>query len=93
MHGTKTGLFTERVRQTFSDEALEKLDLKLAENKDTCWLKSIFRKHRKAFSYLQHSIVWQALLPKLTVIEALQQASALTEHSITTRPVSQSVQL
>ncbi|EPD8245899.1 TnsD family Tn7-like transposition protein, partial [Shigella flexneri] len=30
--------------------------------------------------------------PKLTVIEALQQASALTEHSITTRPVSQSVQ-
>ncbi|HAX8160070.1 TPA: transcriptional antiterminator [Escherichia coli] len=85
-------LVAERVRQTFSDEALEKLDLKLAENKDTCWLKSIFRKHRKAFSYLQHSIVWQALLPKLTVIEALQQASALTEHSITTRPVSQSVQ-
>lgn len=42
-------LVAERVRQTFSDEALEKLDLKLAEKSRTRWLKSIFRKHRKAF--------------------------------------------
>lgn len=36
--------------------------------------------------------MWQALLPKLTLIEVLQQASVITEHSIATRPVSQSVQ-
>lgn len=29
---------------------------------DTCWLKTIFRKHRKAFSYLEHIIVWHSLL-------------------------------
>src|SRR5690606_30403298 len=46
----------------------------------------------KTFSYLQHSIVWQSLLPKLTVIEVLQQASAITEHSIATGYVSKSVQ-
>ena len=85
-------LVAERVRHSFSDEVLEKLHLTLEEHKETCWLKSIFRKHRKTFSYLQHSIVWQALLPKLTIIEALQQASAITEHSIATRRVSQSVQ-
>lgn len=84
-------LVAERVRQTFSDEVLEKLHLTLEEHKETCWLKSIFRKHRKTFSYLQHSIVWQALLPKLTVIEVLQQASAITEHSIATGHVSESV--
>ncbi|EDW7903878.1 TniQ family protein [Salmonella enterica subsp. enterica] len=85
-------LVIERVRHSFSDEALKKLHLTLEEHKETCWLKSIFRKHRKTFSYLQHSIVWQALLPKLTVIEALQQVSAITEHSIATRHVSKSVQ-
>ncbi|AKX47327.1 transcriptional antiterminator [Thiopseudomonas alkaliphila] len=86
-------LVAERVRYSFSDEVLEKLHLTLEEHKETCWLKSLFRKHRKTFSYLQHSIVWQSLLPKLTVIEVLQQASAITEHSIATIPVSKSVQL
>ena len=85
-------LVTERVRHSFSDEALKKLYLALEEHKETCWLKSLFRKHRKTFSYLQHSIVWQALLPKLTVIEVLQQASNIAEHSIATRHVSKSVQ-
>lgn len=85
-------LIAERVRHIFSDEALKKLHLALAEHKDTCWLKSIFRKHRKAFSYLQHGIVWLALLPKLTVIEVLQQASRSFKYTITERNVGESRQ-
>ena len=85
-------LVAERVRRSFSDDVLGKLNLTLEEHKEVCWLKSVFRKHRKTFSYLQHSIVWQALLPKLTVIEVLQQVSDMAEHSIATRHVSQSVQ-
>ncbi|WDE11863.1 TnsD family Tn7-like transposition protein [Thalassomonas haliotis] len=40
---------------------LKKYDL-FPEDKETCWLKSIFRKHRKAFSYLEHLVVWHSLL-------------------------------
>lgn len=68
-------LVAESVRSSLGGEVLEKLHLALEENKEVCWLKSLFRKHRKSFSYLQHSIVCQALLPELTVIEVLQQAS------------------
>lgn len=31
---------------------------------ETCWLKTIFRKHRKSFSYLEHIIVLETFLPK-----------------------------
>lgn len=70
-------LVAESVRSSLSGEVLEKLNLAIEENKEVCWLKSLFRKHRKSFSYLQHSIVWQALLPELTIIEVLQQASSI----------------
>ena len=49
-------LVAERVRRSFSDDVLGKLNLTLEEHKEVCWLKSVFRKHRKTFSYLQHSI-------------------------------------
>ena len=70
-------LVAESVRSSLGGEVLEKLNLAIEENKEVCWLKSLFRKHRKSFSYLQHSIVWQALLPKLTIIEVLQQVSSI----------------
>lgn len=47
----------------FSQAILESLNLKAVIRSDTCWLKGIFRKHRKAFSYLEHGIIWHALLP------------------------------
>ena len=81
------------MRHSFSEEVLEKLHLTLEENKETCWLKSVFRKHRKTFSYLQHSIVWQSLLPKLTLIEVLQQASNIAEHSMAKAHASEAVRL
>jgi hypothetical protein len=40
------------------------LMLHSGDEADTCWLRSIFRKHRKSFSYLQHLVVHGALLPK-----------------------------
>ncbi len=32
------------------------------EKSESCWLKGIFRKHRKSFSYLEHIVVLQSLL-------------------------------
>lgn len=37
----------------------------------------MFRKHRKAFSYLEHLIVWAALLPGATPAEILNQVRKL----------------
>lgn len=41
-----------------------------------CWLRAIFRKHRKAFSYLEHFAVLHAFLgPQFSVQEVLESAS------------------
>lgn len=63
----------ERVNNVFNQSALAQLQLQLYVEKDTCWLKSIFRKHRKAFSYLAHGIVWQTLLPHRHPAEILDE--------------------
>ena len=41
--------------------------------KDTNWLRTIFRHHRKAFSYLQHLTVWSAFIPDMTVSEIIKE--------------------
>lgn len=40
---------------------------------ESCWLKNIFRKHRKAFSYLEHIIVLRALDPTEQPVQLLQK--------------------
>lgn len=42
-------------------------------NMETNWLRTIFRKHRKAFSYLQHLTVWSAFIPDMTVSEIIKE--------------------
>lgn len=42
-------------------------------NVDTNWLRTIFRHHRKAFSYLQHLTVWSAFIPDMTVSEIIKE--------------------
>lgn len=42
-------------------------------NKDTNWLRTIFRSHRKVFSYLQHLTVWSAFIPDMTVTEIIKE--------------------
>lgn len=55
---------------------------------ENCWLKNICRKHRKAFSYLEHLILIRALSPKYSPIHTYQQyidmaATAIEEQTIT----------
>ena len=40
---------------------------------ENCWLKNIFRKHRKAFSYIEHLLVLKALVPEQNPIETYRQ--------------------
>ncbi|EKE22329.1 MAG: Transposon Tn7 transposition protein tnsD [uncultured bacterium] len=54
---------------------------------ENCWLKNICRKHRKAFSYLEHLILIRALIPTCSPIHTYQQyldmaATAIKEQTI-----------
>lgn len=54
---------------------------------ETSWLKAIFRKHRKSFSYLEHIIVLEAFYPKgwtwETVLREIYQIPLNLTHSDT----------
>ena len=51
----------EKIISSFGSQWLRKYDL-YPEDSEICWLKTIFRKHRKAFSYLEHLVVWHSIL-------------------------------
>ncbi|EPB6720908.1 TnsD family Tn7-like transposition protein [Vibrio fluvialis] len=51
----------ERVVNFWGRQWLSRYDL-LPDNSESCWLRNLFRKHRKAFSYLEHLIVLHAFL-------------------------------
>ena len=51
----------ERVLGSWSKKWLAEHRLTI-EKSESCWLKGIFRKHRKSFSYLEHIVVLQSFL-------------------------------
>lgn len=70
----------------WGSEWLASLDL-LPECSENCWLKSIFRKHRKAFSYLQHVIVLHAFLePGWCFTDVMQQVASSRHPAKVTPP-------
>lgn len=52
----------EKVLFCWSQKWLVEHQLDINES-DSCWLKGIFRKHRNSFSYLEHIVALQSLLP------------------------------
>jgi len=49
---------------------------------ENCWLKNILRKHRKAFSYLEHLILLKALVPEKNMIETYKRYIDLTSMDL-----------
>ncbi|WDE05427.1 TniQ family protein [Thalassomonas viridans] len=69
-------LLKEKVTDCWGSRWLKKYGL-YPEDKETCWLKSIFRKHRKAFSYLEHLVIWYSLLDEgWQVSDILEQVNS-----------------
>lgn len=54
----------EAVSVKWSSKFLRRYGLGIEGEAGNFWLQAIFRKHRKSFSYLQHIIVHEALLPE-----------------------------
>lgn len=58
----KHDLVAEKVIRFWGDNWLSQYGL-LPKEHEACWLKCIFRKHRKALSYLEHLVVLHAFMP------------------------------
>jgi len=72
----------ERVHACFHSSTLTQLNLYTNMAIDTGWLKGIFRKHRKAFSYLEHGVVWKSFIAELDpgdIIERVRKIKLCTK--------------
>ena len=71
----KQGDIHERVLSRWPADWLVQQGLAI-HNESGCWLQAIFRKHRKSFSYLEHIVVLDSLLPEswniATVLDEVQ---------------------
>lgn len=79
----------EQVLKEFNAGYLRSKNLSIDPDQDTSWLRSIFRKHRKAFSFLEHCIVWSSFVPEMTPKDILQYASSISVNPyFVKRPIS-----
>ena len=70
-------LIVDRIFATWPPRWLEGLGLQVMDS-PSCWLRGIFRRHRKALSYLEHLIVLEAFLDrKWTFRDVLRQVVQL----------------
>ncbi|HHK8499729.1 TnsD family Tn7-like transposition protein [Vibrio parahaemolyticus] len=51
-------------------------ELTINSDRDTNWLRTLFRRHRKAFSYLQHLTVWCAFIPEMSASEIIKEVKS-----------------
>lgn len=71
-------LIAQLVLGYWGSHTLASFGLNLSKVDESNWLKCLFRKHRKSFSYLQHLLVWQACYEQqLDMANILSTASAL----------------
>ncbi|MBD1583261.1 TnsD family Tn7-like transposition protein [Pseudoalteromonas sp. S16_S37] len=86
-------LIAQLVLGYWGSHTLASFGLNLSKVDESNWLKCLFRKHRKSFSYLQHLLVWQACYEQqLDIANILTTASALPhtpydEMALSTEPV------
>ncbi|WP_432734477.1 TnsD family Tn7-like transposition protein [Maridesulfovibrio sp. FT414] len=81
-------LVSEKVIARWTNQWLAKRSLLPSTNSNSCWLKSIFRKHRKSFSYLEHIVVLEALLGSRWDFQSvLSNVSSLKPKSVVSCPV------
>ena len=80
-HNVQHERIKERVLKRWPVLWLNQHGLMMSDN-ETSWLRTIFRKHRKSFSYLEHIVVLESFLPEQWRIEeVLAEVAAMPESS------------
>lgn len=68
----------DRIINHWTEEWLNNNGLNITDEQ-TCWLRSIFRKHRKSFSYLEHIVVLDAFIEHdWDIAQVIKKASSLS---------------
>jgi hypothetical protein len=85
-HKVQHDRIKERVLERWPVSWLNQYGLMMSDNQ-TCWLCTIFRKHRKSFSYLEHIVVMESFLPEQWRIdEVIAEVAAMqlsVNHTLT----------
>ncbi|MGP9676905.1 MULTISPECIES: TnsD family Tn7-like transposition protein [unclassified Halomonas] len=83
----------EALSVKWSAKFLRRYGLGIEGQAGNLWLQTIFRKHRKSFSYLQHIIVHEALLPEFWRIgDVIDCVRNLRVQSAVARPTKANVE-
>jgi hypothetical protein len=86
----------ERVLLHWPKKWLVEHGLSISES-ENCWLKGIFRKHRKSFSYLEHIVVLQSFLSPAwninDVLDGVYKQKIESEHHVVALPDDVSIKL
>ncbi len=81
-------LVSAKVITKWTMKWLDKNGLFPLSDSNSCWLKTIFRKHRKSFSYLEHMVVLEAFLDAGWDFQSLlKHVSSLKIKSVVSCPV------
>ena len=73
---------------------LQHYGIHIDRNDESSWLRAIFRKHRKGFSYLQHIVVNQAILGEIwSICDVLAKVGQLSSSSLSKAALGSSVEL
>lgn len=67
----------QRFVRCYPDDYLVSKGLGMDPSLETYWLKTLFRKHRKAFSYLEHLMVWNVFMANREVSDILEEVRSL----------------
>lgn len=74
--------------QHWGKEYLQAKNLLCHQGEENSWLKSIFRKHRKSFSFFEHLLIWQTFIPKENLEDIFHHAQHLQPiFMVKTKPI------
>ncbi|MFB2730085.1 TnsD family Tn7-like transposition protein [Shewanella mangrovisoli] len=73
----------QRIRSSWREEWLSYVQLKLTIS-DACWARTILRKHRKSFNFIQHFILQSCLLSKdISPLDVLEKVKSYPKQKRT----------
>jgi len=82
----------DRIKSHWSEKWLNSYELEITDDQ-SCWLRGIFRKHRKSFSYLEHIVVLDSFLDSDWQIENVIKSVANQKKQKKVKPIVKPIEV
>lgn len=69
-------IIAQKMISAWSNNWLVEHGCQIAEQEQSSWLRDIFRKHRKSYSYLRHAMIWATFAPSRTVQNIMDEVKS-----------------